>query len=79
MHEDLIKRLRHETLHTGYKPTKPFDLLIEAADALEAMQAAPILTDEQIDAIARTCQNSDGTVVYLLLARAIERAIRGQR
>jgi len=35
---DLISRLRHEAMHTGYKPTKPWDLLVEAADEIEHQQ-----------------------------------------
>ncbi len=35
---DLISRLRHEAMHTGYKPTKPWDLLVEAADEIERLR-----------------------------------------
>ncbi len=36
---DLIQRLRHEAMHTGYKPSKPWDLLVEAADEIERLRA----------------------------------------
>ena len=36
---DLISRLRHEAMPTGYKPTKPWDLLVEAADEIERLRA----------------------------------------
>lgn len=32
---DLVKQLRHEAFHTGYKPKKPWDLMVDAADAIE--------------------------------------------
>ena len=34
----------------------------------------PPLTAAQLDNLARKCQNSDGTVVYALLAREVEKA-----
>lgn len=36
---DIVERLRYEALHTGYKHTKPWDLLVEAADEIEALRA----------------------------------------
>ncbi len=36
----LVERLRHEALHTGYKPAKPWDLIVEAADEIERLRAA---------------------------------------
>jgi hypothetical protein len=37
--DDLIERLRHEAFGTGYKPSKPLDLLVEAADEIERLRA----------------------------------------
>ncbi len=36
---DLIERLRHEAMHTGYKPAKPWGLLVDAADEIERLRA----------------------------------------
>lgn len=38
---DLVRKLRHEAWHTSYKPSKPWDLLVEAADELERLTREP--------------------------------------
>ena len=71
MHEDLIRRLRALSRHEHDDATIGDD----AADALEAMQAA-VLSDEQITRIWFESASGKITPTHTEFARAIERAVR---
>ena len=61
---DIISRLRHEAMHTGYKPTKPCDLLVEAADELERLEMILSRYQESWSALRDWAQECRDQVLY---------------
>ena len=61
---DLISRLRHEAMHTGYKQTKPWDLLVEAADELERLEMILSRYQESWSALRDWAQECRDQVLY---------------
>ena len=61
----LVERLRHEAWHTGYKPTKPWDLLVDAADEIERLRIQVRQADERGDEAMRRAHAAEAEIERL--------------